>query len=227
VRAQVNYAEPSLNSKMRRPTKEMLDAVGRDGRPLTGIVSSGKGVVVKLEPDEEGAMQAEPGSPLGNKSNLPPIPMEADEVPLRRTGVQPQTAASKAIAALLSESKTGKRKSSMLRPDTIETKKDPGMAIYDFTSSSPPRTVSTSSRPSSREEVRGSRRASTGVGVGVGGTGTRFGSTAHKRVGSGNLAAAARKVEPEVKVNVEKVAEVVEEVKPDLRVSTRRRSMML
>ncbi|KAF2100804.1 hypothetical protein NA57DRAFT_74401 [Rhizodiscina lignyota] len=33
ARAQVNYAEPSLNTKMRRPGKELVDAVGRGGRP--------------------------------------------------------------------------------------------------------------------------------------------------------------------------------------------------
>jgi len=38
ARAAINYAEPSLNSKMRRPTKELLDAVGRDGRPIPGTV---------------------------------------------------------------------------------------------------------------------------------------------------------------------------------------------
>lgn len=36
ARAVVNYAEPSLTTKMRRPTKELVDAVGKDGRPIAG-----------------------------------------------------------------------------------------------------------------------------------------------------------------------------------------------
>lgn len=34
ARSQVNYAEPSLNTKMRRPGKELADAVGKQGRPV-------------------------------------------------------------------------------------------------------------------------------------------------------------------------------------------------
>lgn len=34
ARSQVNYAEPSLNTKMRRPGKELADAVGRDARSI-------------------------------------------------------------------------------------------------------------------------------------------------------------------------------------------------
>jgi hypothetical protein len=33
VRGAVSYAEPNLRDKMRRPTKELVDAVGKDGKP--------------------------------------------------------------------------------------------------------------------------------------------------------------------------------------------------
>lgn len=94
ARANVNYAEPNLVSKMRRPTKELVDAVKSDGRcgtkenPVMVPASSTaeteqkkmRTVVIKRERDEAkddawrslpaagtGKME-EPGSPLSKKS---------------------------------------------------------------------------------------------------------------------------------------------------------------
>jgi hypothetical protein len=179
ARTQVNYAEPSLAAKMRRPTKEMLDAVGKDGRPLHGILVK-KGVEIKLEPEygtdsawksmpsvptdkpvkpEEG--RAEPGSPLSKKSTstTEPMTVKAELEPIL------PSAASQAIAALIKDSKTtSKRRTSALRPaldsdseskdNTRKEREKRGSSIYDFTSSSPPRSALTNSRPSSRSSDR-------------------------------------------------------------------------
>jgi hypothetical protein len=49
ARSQVNYAEPNLVSKMRRPTKELFDAVGKDGRPVSGAVVNNDDALRELE----------------------------------------------------------------------------------------------------------------------------------------------------------------------------------
>jgi hypothetical protein len=258
ARAQVNYAEPSLAAKMRRPTKELLDAVGKDGRPLHGMIVNKKGVEFKLEDGVEGSawrtMSAttgkslkcedtvEPGSPLSKKSGV----STNEALKVMRAEPDPilPSAASQAIAALIADSKsTARRRSAALRPvldtDTdIKEKEKRGSSIYDFASSSPPRSANHTSRPSSRSSDRedegktGSRLSSsrrhsslaslTATGsdktdASTKGT-TRFGGGAgaagHKRSVSGtsvgSLTAAA--------------GEVVGKV--DLRAS-RRRSMML
>lgn len=98
ARDSVSYAEPSLRDKMRRPTKELVDAVGADERPQivkVNEVKAGPGieksqmrtVVIKKETSEEPAdwrnlpiadsrdthhssARAEPTSPLGNKVSV-------------------------------------------------------------------------------------------------------------------------------------------------------------
>jgi hypothetical protein len=80
ARTAVNYAEPSLISKMRRPTKELLDAVGRDGRPL-------KGTIVGREARREAAAEWKPSSAvLGvddarGAAEEPPSPLGARGAP--------------------------------------------------------------------------------------------------------------------------------------------------
>ncbi|KAF2421495.1 hypothetical protein EJ08DRAFT_682956 [Tothia fuscella] len=96
ARAVVSYAEPSLISKMRRPGKELCDAVGRDGRPLSVTLpgnghASAKGVTIKTEPvsDEEvmgwqkGAdTDVGNGSPLSKKSLSSSLLPEQDPRPI-------------------------------------------------------------------------------------------------------------------------------------------------
>lgn len=96
ARGSVSYAEPSLRDKMRRPTKELVDAVGADERPQIIKVEEVKAapgteksqmrtIVIKKENSEEpsdwrdlpiadgrdthhSSARAEPASPLGNKA---------------------------------------------------------------------------------------------------------------------------------------------------------------
>lgn len=97
ARDSVSYAEPSLRDKMRRPTKELVDAVGADERPQIVKVNEVKAapaieknqmrtVIIKKESSEEPAdwrnlpiaggedshhsgSRAEPASPLGKKGS--------------------------------------------------------------------------------------------------------------------------------------------------------------
>jgi len=98
ARDSVSYAEPSLRDKMRRPTKELVNAVGADERPQIVKVNEVKAapgteksqmrtVIIKKETSEEPAdwrnlpiadgrdthhssVRAEPASPLGNKGSV-------------------------------------------------------------------------------------------------------------------------------------------------------------
>ncbi|KIW05263.1 uncharacterized protein PV09_03795 [Verruconis gallopava] len=180
ARAHVNYAEPSLAAKMRRPTKELLDAVGKDGRPLSGMIvkkdpvglktegSEGVGSVWKTMPSasmiksERGEGRVEPGSPLSKKSTTSREPMKA----VAETEPTQPSAASQAIAALIKESRTNaasRRRSTATLQRALDTercgeRKDKGSSsIYDFASSSPQRSSSlaaTSSRPNSQASDR-------------------------------------------------------------------------
>jgi len=79
VRSAVNYAEPSLNTKMRRPTKDLVDAIviksGNSGDTRKPM----RTVVIKREDDSvEGwrdelpiSAMAESNSPLGSKTGNP------------------------------------------------------------------------------------------------------------------------------------------------------------
>ena len=100
ARAAVNYAEPSLNTKMRRPTKELADAVDRAGRPIAGVITTSNSrenhIKVKREYDEPndlwkqvpsinktgiGRPGEEPGSPLSSKRA--PVDVEPTEARVR------------------------------------------------------------------------------------------------------------------------------------------------
>jgi hypothetical protein len=254
ARAQVNYAEPSLAAKMRRPTKELLDAVGKDGRPLHGMIVK-KGVEIKLEPEDgsSSAWKNMASAPTGKPAKLeegraePGSPLSKKNTSTMETKTEPElllpSVASQAIAELIEDSKTTKRRSSALRPaigfegegnKDKESKEKSDSSVYDFTSSSPPRsTLSSASRPSSRtsdrdpeDKPRASRRHSSITALSSTSKGslldpprapTRFGAGAaagHKRTVSGTTVGPSGIAVPEVAG------------KADMRAS-RRRSMML
>ncbi|KAF2149481.1 hypothetical protein K461DRAFT_323969 [Myriangium duriaei CBS 260.36] len=71
-RAVQSYAEPSLNTKMRRPTKELIDAVVLKAATAGGR-STSTGAKIKPEPSDDEPdwrtlLAAEPGSPLSAKT---------------------------------------------------------------------------------------------------------------------------------------------------------------
>ena len=84
-RGTVNYAQPNLRDKMRRPTKELVDAVGAEERQRQANLKADGGettsVIVKQEeiadtlpvwktnvPKEDQRVREEPTSPLSNKT---------------------------------------------------------------------------------------------------------------------------------------------------------------
>ncbi|KAL5420794.1 hypothetical protein PMIN04_006123 [Paraphaeosphaeria minitans] len=124
ARPQVSYKEPSLNTKMRRPSKEFVDAVIVDHSQRTSVeppqsAPSSAHVVIKDEPEDS------PWKPLGAAGEL--RGREAAELgsPLRQKldrkdgtqDVKPErpklnsSAAERAIEKLIEQTKSEKRKS--------------------------------------------------------------------------------------------------------------------
>lgn len=123
----VNYAQPNLRDKMRRPTKELVDAVGAEERARIAKAEDdvSKPVFIKQEEDAD-AMPAwktnapinnqstrpEPTSPLDNKIGATQLPASVITERRRRTfvpapnddatadPVKPASGAASAIAAL-------------------------------------------------------------------------------------------------------------------------------
>ena len=122
----VNYAQPNLRDKMRRPTKELVDAVGAEERARIAKAESdaSKPVFIKQEedtdslpvwktdaPKNEQRTRPEPTSPLGNKIGGADLPASVITERRRRTivpalsddaimSVKPTSGAASAIAAL-------------------------------------------------------------------------------------------------------------------------------
>lgn len=61
-RPQISYAEPNLISKMRRPTKDLVDAVGRDNKQSGNPASTDTGSVKKEEKPEDVAQTLNPAA---------------------------------------------------------------------------------------------------------------------------------------------------------------------
>lgn len=158
-RPAVNYAEPSLNAKMRRPTKELLDAVGKDGRPLQGAVTSKKGIekpTSQWKPAYSASMlntisKEDPPSPLTNKTS--PLLLEKksiadaikdtilsdnEDVPIVKN-----RRASRASSAAHHQSMDRSTSTSLAQESTRQREQEPpqpDLAIFDFTDSSPSET---------------------------------------------------------------------------------------
>ncbi|KAK3673857.1 hypothetical protein LTR78_006412 [Recurvomyces mirabilis] len=165
ARAAVNYTEPSLISKMRRPTKQMVDA-------LTGLQDSRKAIsssterqsgatrdiIIKSEPidddDEHAAwrnLPSVPGpiataSPLSTKSaaesSSDPLTAAADlEHDLEPTKIHGPSAASATISALMAGSRRRRESSQQQELGTdldIAVRKLEELDVYDFKDSSSP-----------------------------------------------------------------------------------------
>ncbi|KAF2273207.1 uncharacterized protein EI97DRAFT_384069 [Westerdykella ornata] len=167
ARPQVSYKEPSLNTKMRRPGKELVDAVVATNRRSSVEPTS----TVKREPEEHNSgwkrlpsvqghesEAAEAGSPLREKLGRRDATQQGDTAP------DPprlnSSAASNAISALISATSTARRKTTAVSSAAPETHNVPApvaskpltapdggarataektddLAIFDFTDSSP------------------------------------------------------------------------------------------
>lgn len=114
ARAAVNYAEPNLISKMRRPGKDMADALGNSRRSTSNVPESenhktGRTVMIKQEGNKSPVWKrvasthapnhAEPGSPLGRKGDS--LQQDSSDGMDVNLGSVQSTASGKAIAALM------------------------------------------------------------------------------------------------------------------------------
>ena len=239
ARSAVNYAEPSLNAKMRRPGKQMVDAISglqhhSQAMSLSHARESGSRSVIKAEPVEDGDEEAEERwkslppahlSPLSQKSGDAPMVMQPQEsgVPL------PAASAAPAISSLLANSR--KRRESASRPQHTSTstsgfsdletamKKMEDLDIYDFKESSSPLT------DSSGVAIAG---ANTGKAGKTSGTGA---ARSHRRHSSVPKALESLAGPDALSSNVGRVGEVgvgeEKALKGSVRAASRRRSMML
>jgi Shugoshin C terminus len=144
ARTAINYAEPNLISKMRRPTKELLDAVGKDGRPLQGAIVN-KRDIEKPTSQWKPAYSASAGdvlvseeapSPLGAKRSAPLVETRSEEI-ANGSGVsaerQPSTTSTKGRKS----SKTTSNTQSQTQEPKSDGARQAELAIFDFTDSSP------------------------------------------------------------------------------------------
>lgn len=242
ARSQVNYAEPSLNTKMRRPTKDMVDAVSKTGKPAAiraeprikqdresaGEINTDWKNLPVAEKESDGIAN----SPLLKKATsliLPTFDSVGAEREKRRSFIQLDNEPEERALQDPGTATTALRKKlgrpAQVLPAVIsdahfmpEEKRD-SLAIFDFTDTSPQDGLRTSSRTLSSR-----RHSSTTPSLQAPGTGSRT-------AGGGNdglvrsktmksLTTASRLTAPST------VTDSIEGARQE-RLAARRRSMML
>jgi hypothetical protein len=179
ARPQVSYKEPSLNTKMRRPGKELVDAVQSSSDRRTSVEPT-----IKAEPNEMGsAWKSLPPAPARGQDEGPEAGSPLREKLVRKDGgqgadAQPEapklnsSAASDAISALISATSTVKRRAptaeSMVdttkftstKSSTANSEEKDSLAVFDFTESSPNDPPMSRPRVNLAKTARSSRRHS-------------------------------------------------------------------
>lgn len=177
ARPQVSYKEPSLNTKMRRPDKKLVDAVLPSSDRRSSVEPKS---VVKKEPENDqsgwrplascpgrGDEEVESGSPLREK-----LDRNLGEMAQETTRLN-SLAASEAISALISATSTSKKKALQSNhtqlnstteignaPSEAKEPENDNLAIFDFTDSSPHETSSSRPRIDLAKRVKSARRHS-------------------------------------------------------------------
>ncbi|UNI24797.1 hypothetical protein JDV02_010519 [Purpureocillium takamizusanense] len=173
-RTAVSYAEPNLRDKMRRPTKELFDAVAGEGKyarrssqaePLDKLKresdvngSGAKLLSVNTQPAEADAGRT-PESPLANKTS-PPQELPASVATERRR--RPSSATVKAIE-VPEEAGAGPPDKPREADTSADTSGSGDTDIYEFTSSSPQvekEDDTVEAKRSNRRQTTSARRAS-------------------------------------------------------------------
>lgn len=185
ARVSVNYAEPSLNTKMRRPGKEMVDAVTglkerpmqikdgeeipRGSEPPSTVKSGIRTVVIKRERD--GSAEApswkqtpsavdEPGSPLSKKSEEAQAQQAVSESIIQGdTHATCGGGAGATISALMARPTSGKRNVQHIAPEAMIAAEPDTADIFEFTESSEAYN-SDSNAPSKRQDIAANVRSS-------------------------------------------------------------------
>ncbi|KAL2071516.1 hypothetical protein VTL71DRAFT_12751 [Oculimacula yallundae] len=160
ARGSVSYAEPSLRDKMRRPTKDLVDAVTRDEKARNAVKleeQNAAALKIKAEPDADDAWKSMPiassatveNSPLRNKTPGPELlPSSITTHRKRRESILnqtdrdiPKSTSAGAIAALLAETRRAKaaarEKERAIENEAAVTKGLANLDIYEFRGSSP------------------------------------------------------------------------------------------
>lgn len=178
ARASVNYAEPNLISKMRRPTKELVDAVVKTDRrslslkpeeePISAPATTEKKmrtVVIKRERTDEMAsawkslpsasQQEEPNSPLSKKtSKLKAVKTEPKDSTAENAKVSTTSAdiSARTGDAASNRKRLSSKVTSNVQTDSEEraTADEDNLAIFDFNESSP-------AHPSNRDMAKANR----------------------------------------------------------------------
>ncbi|KAG4430031.1 hypothetical protein IFR05_014483 [Cadophora sp. M221] len=179
ARGSVSYAEPSLRDKMRRPTKDLVDAVVRDEKARNAVKLEESNTVpltIKAEPDADDAWKSMPAassatvenSPLRNKTPGPELlPSSITTHRKRRESILnqaeldiPKSASGGAIAALLAETRRAKvaarEKEKNLDNEAAVTNSMANLDIYEFRGSPP----SSEAPPMAIREEKGPMRVS-------------------------------------------------------------------
>jgi hypothetical protein len=159
ARPAVSYAEPNLRDKMRRPTKELVDAVvaGTGSLRASTIKSESddlaSSVRIKSEPGANDSWKRMPvassatveNSPLSGKVAIPEaLPSSIITHRKRRESILaendiPRTSSASAMAALLAGSRrlTGEAQEGRIESESAPSKPSSTHDIYDFRGSSP------------------------------------------------------------------------------------------
>ncbi len=160
-RAAISYAEPNLRDKMRRPTKELVDAVSKDDKPLRGSIvkledeDGLETIKIKAEPEAEDAWKQMPvasaatveDSTLSSKAPAPDsLPSSVSTHRKRRESILnsievegPKSASGTAIAAMLAENRRAKAaaREKSLSGQAGLSEAMSKLDIYEFRGSSP------------------------------------------------------------------------------------------
>ncbi|RDI85407.1 hypothetical protein Vi05172_g4566 [Venturia inaequalis] len=195
ARTSVNYAEPSLNSKMRRPSAQLVDAVDSRGRPVPGIMVPSAAAkekvltasLIKTEPRNEDAWKSLPTageatSPLSKKSTGLSAPLETisgNGVEVRENlDVPVQSAAAAAISTLIQSNKERRKSQGVVFAATEKEEKKAerdSLGVFDFVSSSPPRDHPVATKSTERARTASRRHSAVPGSVGGGGARERHG----------------------------------------------------
>lgn len=163
ARGAVSYAEPNLRDKMRRPTKDLVDAVLKDGktqRPGVTKLEEGLGtstVTIKAEPEADDAWKSMPAASTATVENSPLSSKAPDRLPSsitthrkRRESILNHSeselsnpTSGSTVAALLAESRRARAAIKEKSPaGEIELAKEmEKLDIYDFKGSPPVQTL--------------------------------------------------------------------------------------
>nr|OQO31896.1 hypothetical protein B0A51_01091 [Rachicladosporium sp. CCFEE 5018] len=170
ARGAVNYAEPSLTAKMRRPDKKMVDALtglSDHRRVMSAPVNkrAGRAVEIKAEEEDEDAWKKLPeASVVPTSMDVPsPVPRSKHHV---RCSSDPLGMDEQSMPAVASSTPKATvphpTNNGLKQPDELDEamKRLKDMEIFDFKDSSSPPSVASSGTGSSSSTTRTSRRHS-------------------------------------------------------------------